>query len=111
MATYNSIPSLRWETRLCEVDGRVGYFHTWEQYSKPEIIGVYTSLYGIVEFEDGVKRVEPQNIHFIDEENEMLKILNEQNQIVNHENSAVELLKQDSFDKTVTSINKIIEEE
>lgn len=111
MATYNPSLSLRWETRLCEVDGRVGYFHTWEQYSKPEIIGVFTSLYGIVEFEDGVKRVEPQNIRFIDEENEMLRVLNKQNQIVDHENSAVELLKQDSFNKTVASINRIIEEE
>lgn len=24
---------IRWETRLCEVDGELGYFHCWEHWS------------------------------------------------------------------------------
>lgn len=24
---------IKWETRLCEVDEELGYFHTWEQWS------------------------------------------------------------------------------
>ena len=27
--------NIHWDTRLCEVDGETGYFHTWEQYSQP----------------------------------------------------------------------------
>lgn len=26
---------INWETRLCTVNGETGYFHIWEQYSKP----------------------------------------------------------------------------
>ena len=67
-----------WETRICEVDGRPGYFHTWEQFSKPvegSILiggppaGVFAQVFGIVEFADGVQRVEPYKIKFSDENN------------------------------------------
>lgn len=54
---------IEWETRLCEVDGELGYFHTWEQRS---------NVFGIVEFPDGVKRVDPARIKFCDEQNAML---------------------------------------
>lgn len=26
---------IRWENRLCKVDDKLGYFHTWEHYSRP----------------------------------------------------------------------------
>lgn len=64
-------------TRDCVVNGRPGYFHTWEQYSQPvaaspliggEPAGVIAQVFGIVEFSDGVRRVEPYKIEFVDEE-------------------------------------------
>ena len=64
--------------RLCTVKGEAGYFHTWEHYSKPlpasplvggEPAGVFSQVFGIVEFKDGVHRVDPTNIIFCDEEN------------------------------------------
>lgn len=74
------------EKRLCSVDGELGYFHTWEQYSIPleadihiggAPAGVFSKIFGIVEFSDGVRRVEPNKIIFCDEENEALQELNE----------------------------------
>ena len=65
--------SISYETRLCEVDGKYGYFHTWEHYSKPlpasplvggEPAGVFGKVFGIVEFSDGVRRVDPTEIKF-----------------------------------------------
>ena len=62
---------IRWETRLCEVDGELGYFHCWEQYggimvgSNPG--GQYSRIFGIVEFDDRIERVDPTKIQFIDE--------------------------------------------
>lgn len=70
-----------WETRLCEVKDKMGYFHTWEHYSKPleasplmggAPAGVFSKVFGIVEFSDGVRRVDPSDIIFCDEENAML---------------------------------------
>lgn len=29
---------IRWETRLCEVDGELGYFHCWEHWSNSEAL-------------------------------------------------------------------------
>lgn len=67
--------NIEWKTRLCEVNGRLGYFHTWEQYSRPvgespfvggPPAGVIAQVFGIVEFEDGVERVEPNLIKFLD---------------------------------------------
>lgn len=71
------------ERRLCTVKGQTGYFHAWENYSKPlaaspmivgEPAGVFSKIFGIVEFEDGVRRVNPTEIEFCDEENEMLSV-------------------------------------
>lgn len=72
-------------TRLCIVDGKTGYFHVWEHYSKPveassfmggAPAGVFSKVFGIVEFSDGVKRIDPVNIKFCDEENSALSIFN-----------------------------------
>lgn len=70
--------------RDCTVDGRPGYFHIWEQYSQPvpaspliggEPAGVIAQVFGIVEFSDGVERVQPYKIKFTDEENASLDAL------------------------------------
>lgn len=74
MANLNM--TVRTETRLCIVNGKVGYFHAWEHYSKPlpacplvggEPAGVLSQIFGIVEFEDGTRRVDPTEIIFCDE--------------------------------------------
>lgn len=64
------------ERRYCKVYGQFGYFHCWEHYSKPVPAGVISQVFGIVEFDDGVRRIEPFDITFCDEENEHLYILN-----------------------------------
>lgn len=85
MASYNPNVSVRWELRLCEVKGVLGYFHTWEHYSKPieasplvggAPAGVVSHVLGIVEFPDGVKRVDPHWIKFCDETNAGLAEMN-----------------------------------
>lgn len=72
------------ELRLCTVEGRVGYFHTWEHFSQPlpgsariggPPAGVSSSVLGIVEFIDGVERVYPTKIKFCDEKNQLLSVL------------------------------------
>lgn len=77
---YNDI-TVSMETRLCEVNGKLGYFHCWEHYSRPveasplvggAPAGVISMAYGIVEFPDGVKRVDPYQIKFCDEQNSIL---------------------------------------
>ena len=54
-------------TRLCEVKGELGYFHLWEQWSNVvdasplrggHPAGQIGQVYGIVEFKDGVRRVD-----------------------------------------------------
>lgn len=87
MATVNRSGlsmEIKQERRLCTVNGETGYFHTWEHYSKPleasplvagAPAGVFSKIFGIVEFEDGVRRVDPTDIKFCDEENEMLSVL------------------------------------
>lgn len=76
---------MEWKTRLCKVGGEFGYFHVCEFYSKPleasplrggAPAGVFSKMFGIVEFEDGVKRVDPTDICFCDNDNEALKDLN-----------------------------------
>lgn len=73
------------ETRACKVGDRFGYFHCWEHFSKPleasllaggAPAGVFSKVFGIVEFEDGVERIDPSDIHFCDEENKSLQDLN-----------------------------------
>lgn len=78
--------TVEWNTRLCTVDGEFGYLHTWEHYSKPlpasplvggEPAGVFSTVFGIVEFKDGVRRVDPTAIIFCDEENAALTTISE----------------------------------
>ena len=68
-------------TRFCEVKGELGYFHLWEQWSNvvdaSPLRGGYPGgqigqVYGIVEFRDGVRRVDPSSIKFCDEKNAVL---------------------------------------
>ena len=75
---------INWETRLCKVDGKLGYFHCFEQWAnvigESPLIGGHSAgqisqVYGIVEFEDGVKRVNPTRIKFVDHEHQMLYTL------------------------------------
>ena len=69
------------ELRLCEVNGKLGYFHCWEQYSTvlPSIGslpgGREASVFGIVEFEDRVARIRPWEIKFNDEKNHILRTM------------------------------------
>lgn len=76
------VMSIEYETRLCEVNGEIGAFHTWEHWAN--VIdasplrgghpgGQISQIYGIVEFANGVRRVEPSNIKFCDEKNAVLK--------------------------------------
>lgn len=71
-------------TRGCIVDDRPGYFHLWEQYSQvvpPSPLvgghpgGTIAQVFGIVEFSDGVRRVEPYEIKFTDEDSANLSEL------------------------------------
>lgn len=73
------------ENRLCEVAGKLGYFQCWEQYStvidaSPMIGGhpggIVSKVFAIVEFKNGCKRVEPEQLRFCDEKNDMLGCLN-----------------------------------
>lgn len=79
---------IRWETRLCEVDGELGYFHCWEHWSN--VIdasplrgghpgGQIGQVYGIVEFKDGVRRIDPAKIKFCDDENAILAEMEKHN--------------------------------
>ena len=86
MANKVGTITIEWVTRACEVDGRPGLFHIWEQWLHREplrngnYIGKRNShngapigqVYGIVEFSDGVKRVDPMKIKFCDEDNALL---------------------------------------
>lgn len=82
MANPNLKYTIEWQTRDCEVDGRPGIFHTWEHYSRPveasvlpggTPAGFISGVYGIVEFTDGVKRVDPEHIKFCDEQSGYLR--------------------------------------
>lgn len=64
------------ELRLCKVLGEFGYFHCWEHFSQPvpagatigsPPAGVVSYVIGIVEFENGIRRVDPVSIQFCDE--------------------------------------------
>lgn len=75
MATLSNITVTK-ELRLCKIDEELGYFHCWEQYDDiifPGIMvdsnpgGQYSRIFGIVEFDDRIERVDPTKIQFIDE--------------------------------------------
>lgn len=83
MAAMNM--EIRYERRVCKVDGENGLFHCWEHYSRPiepsPMIGghpggVFSKVYGIVEFENGVRRVDIEHIQFCDEEHAYLCAMN-----------------------------------
>lgn len=66
------------ERRLCVVNGKMGYFHCWEHYSRPvepsPMIGgapggVISFVRAIVEFPEGIGYVDPKDLKFCDEEN------------------------------------------
>lgn len=72
------------ELRLCDVKGELGYFHCWEQWSNvvapSPMIGGYpggtvSHVYGIVEFCDGIRRVDPTDIFFCDEKGAEIEAL------------------------------------
>ena len=75
------------ERRICTVgrkNPRTGYFHCCEHFSKPvpagltvdsTPAGVISYVVGIVEFADGVERVDPTDIKFCDEDNAYLQML------------------------------------
>lgn len=68
--------------RLCEVSyHQIGYFHCWTNDDRLEVfiengttkpIGIASKVFGIVEFEDRVELVKPEEIRFVDETHEML---------------------------------------
>ena len=66
------------ERRLCKVNGEYGYFHCWEQSaSARQYIYERSEVLAIVEFEDRVARIQPWEVKFVDEENQMLHWMNE----------------------------------
>lgn len=82
MANRDMTFTIERQLRDCEVDGRPGLFHTWEHYSRPveaSILrggapaGFVSGVVGIVEFSDGVKRVQPDHIKFCDEQSAYLQ--------------------------------------
>lgn len=86
MASLNDI-YVKKELRLCKVGKEIGYFHCWEQYADvitPGLTvgshpgGQYSRIFGIVEFDDGIERVSPEKIKFIDETNDMLRFWNKE---------------------------------
>ena len=85
MATPQTTFTLRYELRLCKVKNELGYFHCWEHFSKPvpagltidsSPAGVISYVSGIIEFDDGVRRVDPTEIKFCDEDHADLCALN-----------------------------------
>ena len=84
MAALNDI-YVKKELRLCKVNEELGYFHCWEQYAdviSPGLAvgshpgGQYYRVFGIVEFNDGIERVDAEKIKFIDEYNASLVSMN-----------------------------------
>lgn len=76
MAKYTDI-KIYLRTRPCLVNGEYGHFHVWEQWSEPvgesllvggPPAGVIQRVFGIVEFPDGIRRIDPVLIKFVDQE-------------------------------------------
>lgn len=74
------------ELRLCKIGKELGYFHCWGQYGDiifPGIMvgsnpgGQYSRVFGIVEFDDRIERVDPTKIQFVDETHNYLRIQKE----------------------------------
>ena len=72
----NNVIAIQPERRLCEVDGKLGYFHCWEQYvGTNPLLPCSSKVFGIVEFKDRVQRVDPDFIKFVDDENHELALI------------------------------------
>lgn len=95
MAGFNC--EIEWATRLCEVNGKLGYFHYWEHWAN--VVGASAlhgghpggqvgQVYGIVEFPEGVQRVDPSKIHFKDEINSVLGEMDKCKEEVTHEETS-----------------------
>ena len=80
--------AVEWKSRSCTVGQRNGYFHCWEHWSN--VIdasplrgghpgGQIRQVYGIVEFKDGVRRIDPAKIKFCDDENAILAEMEKHN--------------------------------
>ena len=74
------------ERRLCKVENRLGYFHCWSHEANvisPGLAigshpgGQFSTTLGIVEFSNGIEKIEPELIKFVDAENEMLNELSD----------------------------------
>ena len=85
MATLSNI-TVKKELRLCKVDEELGYFHCWEQYAdviSPGLAvgshpgGQYSRIFGIIEFDDRIERVDPSKVQFVDETHNFLHIMTE----------------------------------
>ena len=86
------------ELRLCEVkvNGEIGYFHCWEHWANVVEPGIgvgshpggqVARVHAIVEFKDGVKRVDPSYIKFCDETNDVLKEFNKMKKLREESNA------------------------
>ena len=75
MASLSSDIIVKKELRLCKIGKELGYFHCWEQYTDPG--DQYSRVFGIVEFDDRIKRVDPTKIQFIDETHNYLHVKKE----------------------------------
>lgn len=82
--------TVEYPTRLCVVKDEVGYFHMWEHYSKPlpaspmiggQPAGVFSQVFGIVEFKDGVRRIDPTDIAFRDEDTAALRHIDKDEEV------------------------------
>lgn len=99
------------KSRLCQVGEKFGYFHAWEHYSKPleasplmggAPAGVFSKMFGIVEFSDGVRRVDPSEIVFCDEENEILS----ENAKMN--NDILIIIYRDNYEDMFRAMNELM---
>lgn len=100
MPNLSSTVTFEPELRLCKVGDQLGYFHTWEQWSDviaPSLMrgghqgGVISQMYALVEFTDGVKRVQPCDIKFIDKNNIFLAKINGCIKEMDEKNSGCEI--------------------
>ena len=88
MAALSDI-TVKKELRLCKVDEELGYFHCWEQYGDviaPGLAvgshpgGQYLRIFGIIEFDDRIERVDPSKVQFVDEVHDFLHCIQRKNQ-------------------------------
>ena len=80
MASFKNI-EITQKLRLCTVNGKLGYFHCWEHYSKPVEAslltngapeGIISFVRGIIEFPESVGYANSEDIKFCDDEHAYL---------------------------------------